>query len=152
MRSLRQTNNSFQSYLLVTIQFLCLGGLVITGPLLASGAIALGLELLGFALGVWAIVTMKLPNLNILPDIRAGSRLVTHGPYRYIRHPMYTALLLVTLALVLDAFSLKRLILWITLAIDLWVKLVYEERLLARHFGNYEDYRQRTKRILPFLL
>jgi protein-S-isoprenylcysteine O-methyltransferase Ste14 len=125
---------------------------MITGPVLASRAIYMGLELLGFALGLWALVTMSVRNLNILPDIRVGSRLVTHGPYRYIRHPMYSALLLVTLALLLDAFSMERLIIWGILAGDLWIKLNYEEQLLTRHFEAYKDYQHRTKRLIPFIL
>lgn len=152
MRLYMPSSHSFQSYLFVIIQLLCLGGIVITGPVLASCTITVGLELLGFALGLWALGTMTVRNLNILPDIRAGSRLVMHGPYRYIRHPMYSALLLVTLALILDAFSTERLIIWVILVGDLWVKLNYEEQLLVGHFGEYKDYQQRTKRIIPFLL
>jgi len=152
MRLYMPTSHSFQSYLFVIIQLLCLGGIVITGPVFASCAINVGLESLGFALGLWALGTMTVRNLNILPDIRAGSRLVTHGPYRYIRHPMYSALLLVTLALILDAFSAGRLILWIILVSDLWAKLIYEEQLLIQHFGEYKDYQKRTKRLIPFLL
>ena len=125
---------------------------MITGPVLASRAIYLGLELLGIAVGVWALATMTIRNLNVLPDIRAGSRLVRHGPYRYIRHPMYSALLLVTLALILDAYSMERLIIWILLVCDLWVKLRYEEKLLGQHFGEYKDYQKQTKRLIPFFL
>lgn len=152
MRLYMPTSHSFQSYLFVIIQLLCVGGIVITGPIWASSMITVGLELLGFALGLWALGTMTFRNLNILPEIRQGSRLVTHGPYEYIRHPMYSALLLVTLALIVDTFSTPRLILWIILVSDLWFKLMYEERLLARRFGEYKDYQQRTKRIIPFLL
>ena len=112
----------------------------------------LGLEFAGICLGVWALATMTLRNLNVLPDIRPGSTLVTHGPYRYVRHPMYTALLLTTLALILDVFSIERLILWILLFVDLWLKLRYEEQLLVRHFEGYSDYQRRTKRLVPFLI
>ena len=119
---------------------------------MASRPIYLGLELLGVALGLWALVTMTLRNLNILPDIRTGSQLVTHGPYRFIRHPMYSALLLVTIALVLDTYSTERLIIWVILAVDLWLKLNYEEQLLKKHFGEYRDYQKQTKRLVPFLL
>lgn len=143
--------HSFQSYLLVTIQLLCLGGIVLTGPVLASRTIYCGLELMGIALGVWALVTMTVRNLNILPDIRTGSRLVTHGPYQFIRHPMYSSLLLITLALILDAFSWERFVLWLILVADLWVKLNYEEKLLSRHFEEYKDYQERTTRLIPFL-
>ena len=111
-----------------------------TGPFLASSWIYLGLELLGLALGMWAVVAMNLRNLHVFPQVHPESTLVTHGPYRYIRHPMYATLLLVTLALVLDAFSLERLLIWTLLLGDLWVKLRYEEQLLALHFQDYQEY------------
>lgn len=146
------TRQTFHSYLLVVVQLLCLGGMVLTGPLLASRPVYLVLELLSIALGLWAIGTMTLRNLTILPDLRTGSRLVTHGPYRYVRHPMYSAVLLVTLALLLDSFSMVRFIIWCILVADLWIKLNYEEQLLLGHFGEYKDYQRHTKRLIPYIL
>ena len=152
MGKLIRTRHSIRSYLLVAIQFLCLGGILITGPVIAWRPIYLVLEMLGVALGLWALATMTLRHLNILPDIRAGSQLVTQGPYRFIRHPMYSALLLVTLSLLLDTYTTARLIIWVILTIDLWFKSNYEEKLLTRHFEGYSDYQQRTKRLIPFIL
>ena len=142
----------WRSYVLVGIQFACLGLIVMTGPILASSWIFLGLELLGLALGLWAVVAMNLRNLHVLPEVHPDSTLVIHGPYRYIRHPMYTTLLLVTLALVLDAYSLERLLMWMLLLGDLWIKLRYEEQLLTLHFQDYQEYQQRTKRLIPYLI
>ena len=144
--------NVLRSYGLVGIQLVCLASILLTGPLLASRWTMLGLEFAGIFLGVWALVTMTPRSLNVLPEIRPGSMLVTDGPYRYVRHPMYTALLVTTLALILDVFSLERLIMWILLFVDLWFKLRYEEQLLARHFEGYRDYQGRTKRLVPFLI
>ena len=141
-----------RSYVLVGIQFACLGLIVMTGPILASSWIFLVLELLGLALGLWAVVAMNLRNLHVLPDVHPDSTLVTQGPYRFIRHPMYTTLLLVTLALVLDAFSLERLLMWTVLLGDLWIKLRYEENMLTLHFHDYQEYQRRTKRLIPFLI
>ena len=123
-----------------------------TGPFLASSKIFLGLELLGLSLGLWAVVAMNLRNLHVFPEVHHESTLVTHGPYQYVRHPMYTALLLVTLALVLDAFSLGRLLMWIVLLGNLWMKLRFEEHLLTLHFPDYQAYQSRTKRLIPFLI
>ena len=64
---------------------------------------------------------------------------------------MYTALLLVTLALILDDFSGIRLVVWIILLGDLLMKLRYEESLLVKHFEKYREYQNRTTRLLPYL-
>jgi protein-S-isoprenylcysteine O-methyltransferase Ste14 len=105
----------------------------------------------GVLLGVWAVLAMRIPDVSILPEVRAGAQLVTRGPYSVIRHPMYSALLLVGLGLVLDAPSLLRWLLWLVLLVDLLFKLNYEERLLAGRFSDYQAYQQRTWRIIPFI-
>jgi protein-S-isoprenylcysteine O-methyltransferase Ste14 len=140
-----------KSYSLVLIQFLCLAVLALTGPWLASPLFYLALEMAGIALGLWAIAAMRVGNFNITPAIKQGGLFVKRGPYRFIRHPMYLALLVTTLPLVLDAFTWLRLAIWLILLIDLVVKLNYEERLLAAHFFGYATYQQQTKRLLPFV-
>ena len=139
------------SYSLVAIQFACLIAIVLTGPLLARHSVLLVLETAAVLIGVWAILTVRIGNVNVLPDSRQDAVLVQSGPYRWIRHPMYTALLLGTLALVLDSPSVLRWSLWIVLLIDLVIKLHYEERMLCEHFGGYDTYMAGSKRLIPYL-
>ena len=139
------------SYTLVAIQFACLLAIVLTGPLLARNPLLLVVEVAALLLGVWAILTVRIDNVNVLPDPRRETVLVQSGPYRWIRHPMYTALLLGTLALVLDWPSTLRWGLWIVLLIDLIIKLHYEERMLLEHFGEYGTYMAGSKRLIPYV-
>lgn len=140
-----------RSYLLVFIQFAALLAIFATGPLWAT---AIGLYILegaGIALGLWALLAMRLANLHILPDVRPNAQLIQRGPYRFIRHPMYSALLLTTLPLIIEHFSWVRLLFWLVLLSNLLIKLHYEERLLAAHYPDYPIYQQQTKRLVPFL-
>lgn len=147
-----QEASRVKSLWLVGVQFGCLGLFLVTGPLLPGGLAGQVLMVLGSSVGVWALATMPLGTLNALPDVRAEATLVMGGPYRYVRHPMYTAALLLTLSLVSEHPSLARIAIWLVLVIDLWVKLTYEEELLARRFADYSEYKARTKRLIPFLL
>jgi protein-S-isoprenylcysteine O-methyltransferase Ste14 len=140
-----------KSYLLVGLQFLFLGWIAFTGRVLASNIFFLVLELLGLALGTWAIITMRVGNLSVLPLVRPDAALTVRGPYNVIRHPMYTALLIATLAAVLDDLTMSRLLSWASLLTTLLIKLSYEEKLLAEHFAEYTTYRSRTWRLIPFL-
>ncbi len=145
------STNRILPYVFVLVQFLCLGLIAITGPLIASNPVLLAAELLGIFLGLWAILVMRIGNFNVTPTVMAGAKLVEGGPYRFIRHPMYAALLLVTLPLVLDSFSLLRLSIWIVLLVDLVLKLRHEEQLLASEVEGYKGYVTRTRKILPLI-
>lgn len=140
-----------KSWLLVFIQFAALAFIFLTGPLFAANSLLLFLELAGVALGIWAILAQGIGNFSFTPEPIRGAHLVTRGPYALIRHPMYAALLLTTLPLVVSLPSVARIVVWLVLLADLLIKLNYEEGLLAKKFSDYASYRARTFRLIPFL-
>ena len=146
-----QLSNPVKSSLYVAIQFICLGLIAITGSLIPSNNALLVIELSGLGLGIWAILSMRIGNFNIAPDPFKWTQLVTSGPYRLIRHPMYLALLLTTLPLVINDFDIFRIVTWLVLLLDLMLKLNYEEKLLARKLVGYDQYMGKSARLIPFL-
>jgi protein-S-isoprenylcysteine O-methyltransferase Ste14 len=104
----------------------------------------------GVAFGLWAIITMG-RHINISPELKESAPLRTNGPYRFVRHPMYLALLVFCAAYLLGNFSFYTLLLWLTLLLILGIKVHYEERILKSRFPDYLAYAQKTKRIIPFL-
>ena len=137
--------------LLVAAQLGAVFFLVFTGPILPRGAGPLSLLLAGLGLGGWAVATMLPYGVRVAPEPGKAARLVMHGPYRWIRHPMYTALLLLCLGWLLGRFNWMRLLGLALLAITLVVKLRYEERLLTQRFPGYADYRNRSSALVPYL-
>jgi protein-S-isoprenylcysteine O-methyltransferase Ste14 len=140
------------SFVLVVLQIslsvaiLWIHGLVWPRPL---GMI---LATIGILLGLWGIVAMKPANVSILPDVRKNSCLVITGPYRFIRHPMYTGLLMLCLGAVVSRPSILLFVLWICLVITLLAKSRYEESLLTRSFSDYAAYKSKTWRFIPYIL
>ena len=114
----------------------------------------------GAALGAWALSANRPGNFNIRPEPKTAGHLVTGGPYRYIRHPMYLAVLIATAGFVvgyadftaLRVADLARAAAWLGLAGVLHVKSGIEERALRALHPGYAAYAQRTKRLVPFLL
>ncbi len=101
-------------------------------------------------IGAWAVSTMHF-RFSVLPEVRANQRLYTGGPYRFVRHPMYTAVLLATLAWVLNRPDVISFLAWFALGIDLRVKMGSEERWLAERFPEYAAYAARTRRLIPWI-
>lgn len=105
----------------------------------------------GIGLFIWAAWTMRTSKLSPMPEVKKHAKLITNGPYEILRHPMYSAILLITGSLVLEFFTLLRLIAFILLSGILLYKLRYEERLLERHFPEYKTYKKKTSRLIPYV-
>jgi protein-S-isoprenylcysteine O-methyltransferase Ste14 len=92
-------------------------------------------------------------NWSISLEIRKGHQLVTHGVYRWIRHPMYAAIWLFSLAqgLLLQNW-LAGWSAFVAFAIMYFFRITKEERMMTEFFGpQYSDYQQRTGRLFPRL-
>lgn len=144
--------DKIKAYLLVSIQMVSIVLILVTGWPFASSMPLLILQMSGVVLGIWAIAVMGIKNTNVAPLVRRDAQLVTNGPYAFIRHPMYSAVLLTIWPLIADQYSLLRLVAGLTLTVDLIVKMLYEESLLKKHFAGYEAYMKETKRLIPFVL
>jgi protein-S-isoprenylcysteine O-methyltransferase Ste14 len=139
------------SLTLVGIQFVLIGVIAFTGPLWPPDWNLRGILAVGGVVGLWALQVMGLRQVKVFPEVACQGKLIVLGPYRWVRHPMYTSVLLATLAWTLGNLLPYRVILWVGLLMTLLIKLQYEERLLIERFPEYEAYRRKTKRLLPFV-
>jgi len=94
---------------------------------------------------------MKNSKFHITPEIDSKAKLVTVGPYKHIRHPMYTALIITCFGLLAINPNLTNILFYIILVLVLIIKAFYEELLLKKHFSNYKKYTKKTKRLIPFI-
>lgn len=150
---LSQFKHPFLSLLLVVIQFSAIGYLALTAHwfhLITSGLL-LPLLVIAGLIGLWALKTMHLDKVHVMPDPSEDTILVTTGPYRWVRHPMYLSVLMGSAALVLSHFSLLAYAVFGLLTLNLLVKLHYEEFLLNERFQHYADYQKNSHRLIPFL-
>jgi protein-S-isoprenylcysteine O-methyltransferase Ste14 len=114
-----------------------------------SGA---GLVVLGTVLFIWARRALG-KNYSGHLSVKAGQKLVQHGPYRLIRHPAYAGYLLMSLGISLGYSSLAGVASILALLLPgLVYRMKVEENLLNGHFGeSYRQYIITTKRLIPWI-
>ncbi len=140
------------SYALVTLQFIFIALLVIHHGLHTPSIFACVIVFLGGGFGLYTLKCNTLSNFNITPDIKANASLITTGAYRYIRHPMYFSVLVMMLGVVVSKPTPLSLFIYVLLVVTLFLKAHKEEMLWMEQSGEYRNYKQKTKRIIPFIL
>jgi protein-S-isoprenylcysteine O-methyltransferase Ste14 len=110
------------------------------------------LSVIGLAFAVWARVTLG-RNWSGVVTLKEGHELVERGPYRFVRHPIYTGILTMFFATALAQGHLSGFVGTLLMFASFWIKLRDEEKLMLQQFPEqYADYRRRAKRIIPFVL
>jgi protein-S-isoprenylcysteine O-methyltransferase Ste14 len=118
---------------------------------LILGAIGAVLFACGIALAVWARLNLG-RNWGMPTSQRVDPELVTSGPYRFVRHPIYSGLLTAMLGTALVNNLLGLIVVAVLVGYFYYCGIV-EERNLAATFPNaYPEYRSKTKMLIPFLL
>ena len=136
---------------LVFTQFFLIGMMVIYSRGILTSWLALSLFVLGIFFGLWTIRYNRLGNFNIRPELKDGCELITTGPYRFVRHPMYTSVLLMTLAMAIATPIYMQWSSFLLLMLVLALKSVREERLWCEGSKVYKEYMKGTKRFVPFI-
>jgi protein-S-isoprenylcysteine O-methyltransferase Ste14 len=141
-----------RSTVLLALQFVLLALLIWpwAAPVVHLPA-ALGL-LGGAGLGFWSLSANRPGNFNLRPSVKQGAQFITSGPYAQMRHPMYSALLLFGIGLVLLYADWIKALCWIGLLVVLNAKARIEENAMSLRFPGYRDYAAATGKFLPRVL
>ncbi len=95
---------------------------------------------------------MRIGRFNIQPEVKTEAKLITKGPYKLIRNPMYSGLLLVFGAGLFESFQLIEVSVFVILTVVLLIKIKLEEKYLLLKFGErYSDYKKTSSRLLPYI-
>lgn len=106
--------------------------------------------LVGFGLLQWAQITLG-RNWSDTPQFMEGQQLVKSGPYAWVRHPIYTAFLLILGSILFISANWLVGGLWVVMTVlAVWARVQVEEGLMMSQFGaGYEAYARQTGRLFP---
>lgn len=109
-----------------------------------------GIALAGFALLQWAQNTLG-KNWSDTPRMIKEQSLITSGPYHFVRHPIYTAFLLILGSTLLISANWLIGFAWIGMTVlEVASRIGFEEKLMLEYFGDqYHEYMKRTGKLLP---
>ena len=115
-----------------------------------SAAVALAVMWTGLAVRFWAVAVLG-PAFRTTVEVDVGQAVVDRGPYRFIRHPSYTGMLIIALGAGLSFGNWPSLAVLVLLPLAATLRrIAVEEAALAAVLGHpYLAYQERTKRLVP---
>jgi protein-S-isoprenylcysteine O-methyltransferase Ste14 len=125
-------------------------GLVLTKSIFYNYPIIIGIQASAFVLMIWARKTFGRRSFHLTANPTKGG-LVTGGPYRFIRHPIYAAVILFSLPSVIVYFNIQTIVFVVAISCGSLLRIFMEEKMLLLKYPKYKDYSGKTKRIIPFV-
>ena len=107
--------------------------------------VADGLIVVGLTWSVWSLRTLG-RSFSIVPQAR---QIVTAGPYRLVRHPLYIGELAIVLGVAMGSPSVWTACAWVALVLLQGFRALHEERVLVAMLDEYPAYQAKTARLLP---
>ncbi|MEP6783139.1 MAG: isoprenylcysteine carboxylmethyltransferase family protein [Acidobacteriota bacterium] len=125
-------------------------GLFYTHALFVDSPVVIAFQVSAMLLMIWARITFGRRSFHAAANPTAGG-VVRTGPYRYLRHPIYTAACLFVWPPAINSGSLLALGCAALVSAGAIIRMLCEEYLLVRKYPDYGDYARTTSRMIPFL-
>ena len=119
-------------------------------PSLTLGWISAALTVIGVSFAIWARIYLG-RNWSPRPAVKEHHELVTTGPYRYVRHPIYTGIILMAVSFAFTG-SIIGIVAFFMAGIVFVLRIEKEEKIMLELFPNeYPAYQTKTKKLIPFI-
>jgi len=139
-----------KSLVFLVLQIIAVAFVLVTGPLFLQNIPFLLMQIIGLLLIFWALLAKKVNKPVHITNAPKGSFLVMKGPYEIIRHPIYAGLLLIMAGFVEGYLSLPRMLAFAVVLVVTILKIAHDEQLLKESYHDYEAYKAKTHKIIPY--
>jgi protein-S-isoprenylcysteine O-methyltransferase Ste14 len=117
---------------------------------LSYNPITIFIQLCSVGLMIWARITFGLRSFHASANTTKG-KLITNGPYKWFRHPIYAAVIYFFWASVISYPFIQAVAAVFLITAGLFMRMIFEEKSLLATYDEYAAYSKRTKRIIPFI-
>jgi protein-S-isoprenylcysteine O-methyltransferase Ste14 len=124
--------------------------LISRGDILSANPVGIVIQVGSVGLMIWARITFGFRSFHAAANTTKG-RLVTNGPYRWLRHPIYSAVIYFTWAGVMSHLHWDAAAAALLVTLSLFARMLFEERFLRETYEEYESYSKHTARLIPFV-
>lgn len=124
--------------------------LLVSGNMLSESPFIIVGQLLSVGFSIWARRSFQKEQFSIHAEPSNGT-LLTIGPYKYVRHPMYTSALFLIWISIIGHLSVLTVAIGAAVSAVILIRIITEEQLLRERFLDYNLYASKTKTIIPFL-
>jgi protein-S-isoprenylcysteine O-methyltransferase Ste14 len=124
--------------------------LLALGAIFSSSPFVIAAQAAALFLFLWARITFGWRSFHVAANPTEGG-LVTSGPYRYIRHPLYTAMCMFIGTGVAAHWSLGAALCGALILISTGARIWAEEKLVTARYPDYADYASKTWRMIPYV-
>jgi protein-S-isoprenylcysteine O-methyltransferase Ste14 len=118
--------------------------------ILSKNPVTIVIQIFSVILMIWARVTFGFRSFHATANTTKG-KLVTTGPYRWLRHPIYAAVIYFGWACFIAFPKIETLIAVIFISGGLFIRILLEEKALNKTYAEYVEYSKRAKRLIPFV-
>jgi protein-S-isoprenylcysteine O-methyltransferase Ste14 len=125
--------------------------LMMRHAIFAQGIIGISIQICALLLMIWARMRFGRRSFHASAVPTEGG-LITTGPYRFVRHPIYASLLYIIWAAFLSNWSLINGGLGLIITFCIVIRILAEEQLVITKYPEYTSYAARTKRIIPYVI
>jgi protein-S-isoprenylcysteine O-methyltransferase Ste14 len=125
-------------------------GLLVTRNFFSSSPLLISLQVIALLLFLWARVALGRRSYHVVADPTEGG-LMTGGPYRYIRHPIYAAMCLFAAAGAAGHWSWSAGLCGGLVLSSAVLRILCEEALVAARYPEYAQYKATTWRMIPYV-
>ncbi len=138
-------------HILVFLQFVCFSFLWYLNGFYSPNYLLLFIQIITVILGFWSLFELSKGKISIFPSVKNGAILIKSGPFKLVRHPIYSCILIYFSSFLLEEISIFGFMFNILLFVVIVLKINLEESLLIAHFENYTNYQEKTFKLIPYV-